>query len=223
MTEEEARAWLSDRGWLTGQVGERLVRLADLVISENDRQNLIAASTIPAIWARHILDSAQLLPLAEATPADGHWVDLGSGGGFPGLVIACLREAPITLVETRALRARFLESCIAELGLAHTRVAQQKAEQVRADVPAAVISARAFAPLGRLFDLAHHLSDPETLWLLPKGRNAQLELASARQEWQAAFHVKQSVTDADSAIIVASSVKRRQKAASRRPSGRRRA
>lgn len=223
MTEDEARAWLLERGWFTGPARERLIRLADLVTAENGRQNLIAASTVSAIWARHIVDSAQLLPLAEAAPADGSWIDLGSGGGFPGLVIACLRDAPITLVETRGLRARFLETCIAELGLTHARVAQQKAEQVRVNAPAAVISARAFAPLDRLFALAHHLSDSETLWLLPKGRNAQLELASAQQEWQAAFHVKQSVTDADSAIIVAASLKRRKKAASRRPSGSRRA
>lgn len=223
MTEEEARDWLGDRGWLSGRAGERLARLVDLVIAENEHQNLIAASTVPAIWARHIVDSAQLLPLAEGAPGDGSWVDLGSGGGFPGLAIACLRDAPITLIETRALRARFLAECVAMLDLPHVRVAQQKAEQVQLGQPAAVISARAFAPLPRLFGLAQHLADPETLWLLPKGRNAQLELASARQEWQAVFHVKHSVTDADSAIIVATSVKRRQKLKSRRPSGSRKA
>lgn len=222
MTEEEARAWLSDRGWLTGKAGERLTRLAALVVAENEHQNLIAASTVATLWARHIVDSAQLLPLADGVPAAGHWIDLGSGGGFPGLVIACLRDAPLTLIETRALRARFLADCVAELDLPHVRVVQQKAEQARPE-PAAVISARAFAPLGRLFDLAHHLAHKETVWLLPKGRNAQLELATARQEWQAVFHVEHSVTDVDSAIIVARSVQRRQKSAARRPTGSRRA
>jgi 16S rRNA (guanine527-N7)-methyltransferase len=223
MTEEEARQWLAGRDWMTGRAGERLARLAEFIIAENDRQNLIAASTIPAIWARHIVDSAQLLPLTNDAPGDGRWVDLGSGGGFPGLVIACLREAPIVLVETRALRARFLADCIAALDLPHASVLQQKAERVRLPAPAAVISARAFAPLDRLLAAADHLADRKSLWLLPKGRNAELELASARQEWQAVFHVKQSVTDADSAIIMATSVERRQKPKSRRPSGSRRA
>jgi 16S rRNA (guanine527-N7)-methyltransferase len=223
MTEEDARQWLADRGWMAGRAGERLTRLTELIVAENGRQNLIAASTIPAIWARHVVDSAQLLALAESAPDNGLWVDLGSGGGFPGLVIACLRDAPIALVEARGLRARFLADCVAALDLPHASVLQQKAEHVQLAASAAVISARAFAPLGRLLGIAGHLADRNSLWLLPKGRNAELELASARQEWQAVFHVKQSVTDADSAIIMATSVERRQKPKSRRPSGSRRA
>ena len=223
MTEEEARDWLSDHGWLAGKTGERLTRLAALVIAENAHQNLIAASTVSTLWGRHIVDSAQLLLLADGAPEDGHWVDLGSGGGFPGLVIACLREVPLTLIETRALRARFLADCITALDLPHVSVLQEKAEHVQLTEPAAVISARAFAPLDRLLGAAHHLADTGTLWLLPKGRNAQLELDTARKEWQAVFHVKHSVTDTDSAIIVATSVKRRKKPGSRPTSGSRRA
>lgn len=208
MTEDEARTWLTAQGHADAAM-ERLDRLVDLVVEENGRQNLISASTIPHMWSRHIVDSAQLLALSRARVDDGLWADLGSGGGFPGLVIACLREAPLLLVETRALRARFLEGCIESLGLNHTTVKQAKVERVTLDRPAAFLSARAFAPLDRTFDVANHLCDEKSLWLLPKGRSAEIELVTARQQWQALFHVEQSVTDGDSAIIVASGLRRR--------------
>ncbi|MFT3966102.1 MAG: 16S rRNA (guanine(527)-N(7))-methyltransferase RsmG [Sphingobium sp.] len=206
MTEEEARAWLDAQGHGLAAV-ERLSRLADLVIDENGRQNLVAASTIPNFWARHIVDSAQLLSLAGEAGRSGLWADLGSGGGFPGLVIACLREQPLVLIETRGLRARFLETCLDRLGLGHATVKQARVEHVTLEGAAAVISARAFAPLERTFDVANHLCDENTLWLLPKGRSAEIELESARRRWQAAFHVEQSVTDAESAILVANGLK----------------
>lgn len=210
MTEEEARAWLAGRGWLDGIAGQRLERLAALLIAENERQNLVSAASIPHLWGRHIVDSAQLLVLAEARNAgDGLWVDLGSGAGFPGLVIACLREAPIALIETRGLRVKFLETCIAELGLSHAHVKQAKVERVGLERRATIISARAFASLEATFAMASHLCDGKTLWLLPKGRSAQLELESATQQWQATFHVERSVTDADSAIVIATDVRRR--------------
>lgn len=209
MTEAEAQAWLAARGWFDGAARDRLERVAALVAEENGRQNLVAASTLPQMWSRHIVDSAQLLRLAGEGASAGLWVDLGSGGGFPGLVIAALRDAPILLVETRGLRARFLELCLAQLGLAHASVAQSKVERTVVDAPAAVISARAFASLDATLGVASHLCDEKTVWLLPKGRSAQLELVTAQQQWQAAFHVEQSVTDPDSAIITASGVKRR--------------
>ncbi|MCE7795082.1 16S rRNA (guanine(527)-N(7))-methyltransferase RsmG [Sphingobium sufflavum] len=210
MTEEEARGWLTVRGWLDGEAGAKLERLAALLVAENERQNLVSASSIPQMWSRHIVDSAQLLTLAEERQAgDGLWVDLGSGAGFPGLVIACLRQAPIVLVETRGLRVRYLESCIAALDLPHASVKQAKVERVGLNRRASIISARAFAALDSTFAMASHLCDGKTLWLLPKGRSAQLELESASQQWQAAFHVEQSVTDVDSAIVVATDVRRR--------------
>ena len=209
MTEDEARSWLGARGWLDGIALGRLERIAVLVAEENARQNLISASTLPHMWSRHIVDSAQLLKLGGDAAGEGLWVDLGSGGGFPGLVIAALRAAPILMVETRGLRARFLERCLADLGLDHASVLQSRVERVILDGPAAIVSARAFASLDTTFAVASHLCDQNSLWLLPKGRSAQMELETASQQWQAAFHVEQSVTDPDSAIITASGVKRR--------------
>ncbi len=224
MTEEEARAWLQKNGWLEGQAGQRLEKLAALLIAENEHQNLVSASSLPHLWARHIVDSAQLLLLAQArNVGDGLWVDLGSGAGFPGLVVACLRDAPMALVETRGLRVRYLENCIAELGLNHAHVKQAKVERVGLDRRASIISARAFASLEATFGMASHLCDRKTLWLLPKGRSAQLELESATQQWQAAFHVEQSATDADSAIIIATDVRHRDTSAKHKSARGRRA
>nr|WP_228765504.1 16S rRNA (guanine(527)-N(7))-methyltransferase RsmG [Sphingopyxis solisilvae] len=177
----------------------RLGRFAAMLVAENDRQNLIAASTIPALWVRHIADSAQLLALDM--DGEGLWVDLGSGPGLPGLVVAILSERPMLLVESRRRRCDFLRAVVAELGLGHVEVADVPLERV-ATRPAATISARAFAPLDKLIDLSARFSTESTRWLLPKGRNAVKELALLPPPWQNLFHVEQSCTDADSQILV---------------------
>ncbi|MBO9576497.1 MAG: 16S rRNA (guanine(527)-N(7))-methyltransferase RsmG [Sphingobium sp.] len=200
MDETQAQAWLDRHGWWQGEVGERLRAFAALLLEEADRQNLISAGSRAELWARHIVDSAQLLPLAP--DGEGLWVDLGTGAGLPGMVVACLRSAPILMIEARPLRVAFLERCIESLGLSHARVACNKVERVKIEAPAAVISARAYAPMDRLLASAAHLTDSSTTWLLPKGRNAEKELELAQRDWQASFHVEQSVTDHESAIVV---------------------
>jgi 16S rRNA (guanine527-N7)-methyltransferase len=208
MTEDEAQVWLAEQHWWDGDAGDRLRVFVTLLLEEADRQNLISASSRAAIWARHIVDSAQLLRFVPEQ-AHGHWVDLGSGAGLPGLVIACLRAAPITMIEARPLRVAFLQRCCDALGLAHAKVLCDKAERVTLPDPAAIISARAFAPLDRLLGSAAHLADSSTVWLLPKGRSAQKELVIARRDWQASFHVEQSLTDPESAIVILNQVSRK--------------
>jgi 16S rRNA (guanine527-N7)-methyltransferase len=205
VTEEEARQWLQARFDVSRGTWERLESYVAILLSEMEQQNLIAESTRAHIWARHIVDSAQLLPLA-AKAGQGRWVDLGSGAGLPAIVIAILHERPIQLVESRRKRIDFLNDVIAELGLSHAQVFGGRVETVPASA-AAIISARAYAPLPRLLESAHHLADEKTIWVLPKGRNAQNELEAATRSWQGAFHVERSVTDADSAIIVAEAVR----------------
>lgn len=205
MTEEEARQWLQARFDVSRGTWERLESYVAILLREMEQQNLIAESTRAHIWARHIADSAQLLPLA-AKAGQGRWVDLGSGAGLPAIVIAILHERPIQLVESRRKRIDFLNDVIAELGLSHAQVFGGRVETVPASA-AAIISARAYAPLPRLLESAHHLADEKTIWVLPKGRNAQNELEAATRSWQGAFHVERSVTDADSAIIVAEAVR----------------
>jgi 16S rRNA (guanine527-N7)-methyltransferase len=204
VTEDEARGWIEERHGVVGVAA--MSHLADLVRDEASRQNLIAPSTLNEIWVRHILDSAQLIPLAAACP--GTWLDIGTGAGFPGLVVAALTDRPIWLVEPRKRRADFLLACCDALGVAsRTTVVTGKVERV--EVTAAVISARAVASVWELLGAARHCSTWNTLWLLPKGRSGREEIASAQQSWHGAFHVEHSVTDPESLIVIAKEVMRR--------------
>lgn len=199
-TETAARAWIEARFAPTAAQWENLDRFAAMLVAENAQQNLIAASTVPNLWVRHMADSAQLLAL-DSRDGDGLWIDLGSGPGLPGLVVAILSSRPMLLVESRKRRCEFLRHVAAALDLAHVEVAEARLEQV-ATCAATTISARAFAPLDRLISLSARFSTESTRWLLPKGRNAVKELALLPQPWQRMFHVEQSRTDATSQILV---------------------
>ncbi|WP_082660477.1 16S rRNA (guanine(527)-N(7))-methyltransferase RsmG [Sphingopyxis sp. H050] len=197
--EGAARDWLERAFAPSAEQWARLERFAAMLIVENDQQNLIAASTIPTLWVRHIADSAQLLALDAGR--DGLWIDLGSGPGLPGLVVAILSPRPMLLVESRKLRCEFLRRVAVDLDLKHVEVAEAPLERV-ATREAATISARAFAPLDKLIALSTRFSTESTRWLLPKGRNAVKELALLPEAWQRMFHVEQSRTDAESQILV---------------------
>ena len=183
---------------------EKLEAYTTLLREESTRQNLISSSTIDRLWERHILDSAQLLRFVPETGAS--WVDIGSGAGLPGVVIAILTGGPVTLIEPRRLRAGFLEDVASRLGL-NASVVVGKAERAVGQFD--VITGRAVAPLSEFFALSAHLSTKNSRWVLPKGRNAQSELAEAKRRWQGVFHVEQSVTDADSWIVIATGVRGR--------------
>lgn len=198
--EAEARAYVGDR--CDGESLARLDRLAELIRSENERQNLIAKPTVDEIWRRHIADSAQLLAHVPRGTAPDLWLDLGTGAGFPGLVIAVMRpEWNVRMVESRKLRIEWLEHARIDLGLANCEVLGERLERVTS-FPAAVISARAFAPMPRLLDLSARFSTSDTLWLLPKGRSATQDLNSLPAAQRALFHVEQSQTDFEAGIIV---------------------
>lgn len=199
--EQEARdfvAELSDPAAL-----ERLEKLAALLAGENERQNLVAAASLPMVWQRHFADSAQLLShVPRETSNPGPWLDLGTGAGFPGLVIAALRpEWDVRLVESRRKRTDWLERARIELGLGNCKVVAARLEMVEA-FEAGVISARAFAPLAKLLGLSTRFSTGRTLWLLPKGRSAAQELASLPESQRKMFHVEQSRTDSEAGIVV---------------------
>jgi len=202
MTEDEARAWLSARNVSRETFAQIEVFLAFLA-DEAARQNLVAASTLDTVWARHVVDSAQLMDHA-GNWAD--WLDLGSGAGFPGLIVAILGQGRVTLIESRAKRIAFLAEAARIAGAADrveiigSRV--ETAPKRRYDV----ISARAFAPLPKLLDLAFPFTDKSTRFVLPKGRSAAEELAAAKASWQGEFRLVPSVTDSEAAIIVAEGV-----------------
>ena len=181
---------------------DKLTEYARLLKVESARQNLVSATTLAALWDRHIIDSAQL---ARFEPKLGStWIDIGSGAGLPGIVLACLVDGPLTLVEPRALRARFLEDTVKTLGLRVT-VIQSKAERITGTYD--VITGRAVASMSRFLGMCDHLSTGKTCWVLPKGRSAQSELEEAQRSWQGVFHVEQSVTDPDAKIVIGTGVR----------------
>lgn len=181
---------------------DRLQRYVNLLEDENSRQNLVSAATLENVWERHILDSAQLVTFEPAR--DATWIDIGSGAGLPGVVIGCLIQGHITLVEPRALRADFLTEVVGALGL-NASVVRTKAQRVSGEFD--VITGRAVAPLSRFLGMCDHLSTRKTQWVLPKGRSAQSELEEAERSWQGVFHVEQSITDPDAKIVVGTGVR----------------
>lgn len=200
--EAEARAWLTGALAVSRETMRALEIYAELLRVANVSQNLIAASTAgDQFWVRHIVDSAQLI--LHALDAPGDWIDLGSGPGLPGLIVAIMEpDRRVILVESRRLRCAFLRECCSALDLTErVVVAEMSVARVSAG-PHAVISARAFAPLPRLLLEATHLAGPQTRWLLPKGQNAVKELSTLAPAWQKRFHVERSLTDANAAILV---------------------
>ena len=179
----------------------RLERFAALLTAENQRQNLVSAVSLESVWQRHFADSLQLLDhVSRETP--GPWLDLGSGAGFPGLVLAVARpNQRIILVESRKRRVEWLMQVTSALGLLNCQIIAARLESVET-LPVSVITARAFAPLGKLLGLSARFSTQATVWLLPKGRSAAQELAEQPASIQRMFHVEQSQTDPGGGILV---------------------
>lgn len=202
MTEAEALEWLSTARSVSRETLEKMESFAAYLKREAVSQNLVASSTLDHIWARHIVDSAQLLSYVEAQPPRINWLDLGSGAGFPGLIIALLSDYDVTLVESRARRSDYLQRAIDMLDLGDRVTVAGIALEKLSTTRYSVISARAFAPLPKLFTLAERFSTNNTLWLLPKGRNAAIEWEDARNVWNGEFRVEQSITDSEAGILV---------------------
>lgn len=195
MTESDARDWVRER--LSGEQFDRIERFVAMVIEENGRQNLISRASVDAIWFRHVADSLQLVEIAGGK--SGPWLDIGTGGGFPGMVLAIAGAAPIMMVEPRRKRAEFLQHCVDHLEIADAIVRAEKVEQVAFE--ADVITARAVASMEKLLRAAAHCATTTTRWLLPRGTvdAAALSFLSAHEM---VFHVEHSLTQENSAILV---------------------
>ncbi len=187
---------------------ERLSIYEALIRKWNPAINLVARSTLDDIWTRHFLDSAQIFDLAN--PPGGHWVDLGSGGGFPGLVIAVLAaeispSLRVTLIESDGRKAAFLASALREMSLR----AEVIATRVEALAPqgADFLSARALAALPVLIGFARHHLAPSGLAIFPKGAGQAPELAEARAVCQFSCETVPSVTDPAAAIHLIREIK----------------
>jgi 16S rRNA (guanine527-N7)-methyltransferase len=180
----------------------RLEVLVDLIIHWNKKINLVSGGSIAAIWNRHILDSAQLWQLRRGSSKS--WMDLGSGAGFPGLVVATIaaaerRELHVSLVESDQRKAVFLCTAARALGI-HVTVHAERITDVAAPLTD-IVSARALAPLADLVAYAKSRRSPDGIALFPKGQTVHKELADASLRWRFEHRLHPSLTDPRSAVV----------------------
>jgi 16S rRNA (guanine527-N7)-methyltransferase len=202
---------------------DRLDRFVAVLLDWQQRMNLIASSTEPKLWTRHIADSLQLLALA---PQARIWVDLGSGGGFPGVVIACaLADRPgarMHLVERSTKKAAFLREAVHATGApaeVHAVGLEDFVENPAA--PVDVVTARALAPLAALLTATYPLLKTGTLGLFPKGQDVDAELTEAAKCWSIQSSLAPSLTDPKARIVCITGIQSRPQPG-REPSRRRR-
>lgn len=202
------------------ETSDRLEVYAALLERWQKTINLVAPNTLHELWHRHFADSAQLFRLI---PADAsRLVDLGSGAGFPGLVLAILavelrgtgRGSPplhVSLVESDTRKSAFLREVARQLGIA-VDIMPTRIESIpkSASVAVDVITSRALAPLPRLLELAEPLFSPGTVALFPKGRSVEDEVAEAREAWRFSLQLEESVTGDGARIAVIRNLERRQ-------------
>jgi 16S rRNA (guanine527-N7)-methyltransferase len=187
------------------ETAARLDRFVALLLDWQRKINLVAPSTLPHLWTRHVADSLQLLTLA---PGAKTWLDLGSGSGFPGVAIACgLADIPgcrVELVESNARKAAFLREAVRILGLsAVVHCARIEDFVLRGgSEPADIVTARALAPLPRLLDYAAPALQRGAQGLFPKGQDVEAELTEAAKSWSIAVELVPSRTDPQGRIVV---------------------
>lgn len=190
------------RDGLSAEAEQSLRRYHDILQKWNPVINLVSPKTLDSVWNRHFLDSAQVFH-AVGSPG-GHWVDMGSGAGFPGLVIGILfkytaETGHVTLIEADHRKAAFLSTVIRELDLPCTVLVQriEQAEPQGADF----VTARALAPLDVLLGYAQRHLAPEGRAVFPKGRNYPAEVDIARRQWSFSMDVVQSQSDPDGVLL----------------------
>lgn len=200
MTEDEAKGWISDR--VSRETMERLGTYNALLTRWQKTINLVAPSTVDQAWARHFADSAQLFDLAPRMSRT--WLDLGSGGGFPGLVVAAMArefrpELTMTLVESDIRKCGFLREAARKMDI-DVNILPSRIGDIPRQV-ADVVSARALSNLEKLLHYAKPHTSPKTCFLLPKGLTYAEELETVPNDWQIKAEVIESVTDSDAVVL----------------------
>jgi 16S rRNA (guanine527-N7)-methyltransferase len=195
------------------ETAARLDRFVALLLDWNTRMNLIAASTVPTLWTRHIADSLQLLAIA---PRARKWADLGSGGGFPGVPIACALadqdSAQVHLIESNKKKAVFLREAVRVIGapvVVHAERVADFARGFRGELDA--VTARALAPLPELLSIAYPLLKTGAQGLFPKGQDVDAELTEATKCWSIKASLVPSRTDPQSRVVVIREAKPKRK------------
>jgi 16S rRNA (guanine527-N7)-methyltransferase len=189
----------------------RLDRFIDLLLTWQAKTNLVSPSTLPVLWSRHISDSLQLLALA---PSARIWVDFGSGGGFPGMVLACaLADTPgavVHLIERNGKKAGFLREALRVTGAsAVVHLADIEDSVDRLEGPVDCVTARAVAPLHQLIDLAEPLIKRGAKALFLKGQDVEVELTEATKYWNIAPQLHSSRTGGHGWIVELDQIERR--------------
>ena len=204
LSDDRAQAIALNHDSVSRETWTRLDRLVERLLHVQQHTNLVARSTLPHLWTRHVADSLQLLPLV---PGAVRWIDLGSGAGFPGLVIACaLTETPgaeVHLVESIQKKANFLRGCVDALHLQGMVHAQRIEDFARTNTrPFDVVTARAVAPLDKLLAYASPLLKRGGVGLFPKGQDVEAELTAASKSWTIDCELVPSTTDPHGRIVV---------------------
>lgn len=184
------------------ETSRKLEIYAALLEKWNPRINLVAKSTLADLWERHFRDSLQVFHLLNRPVL--HWADLGSGGGFPGLVVAIAAAetgtpAQITLVESDQRKATFLRTVLRETGV-KARVIAERIEQIQ-PLGADILSARALADLSTLLGFAERHLSPGGTCLFPKGKNWKSELQLAREAWHFSYEAIPSQTESQAVVL----------------------
>lgn len=183
---------------------ERLKAYADLLMVWNKKINLVGPATVPDLWTRHMLDSAQLFPLIPAGTRT--LLDLGSGAGFPGLVLAIMGVPGVHLAESDQRKCAFLREA-ARIAQAPVTVLAKRIEEV-SPFPADVVTARALAPLAELLDWSAPFLGENSLCIFPKGQNVEVELTQAYKRWRITVDRRPSRTDPRGTIVCIGEVRR---------------
>lgn len=190
-----------DKTGVSRETLDDLVAYSELLIKWQTRINLIGSGTLPDIWHRHFLDSAQLA-MIDPLP-QGPWLDFGSGAGFPGLVVAIMRRSEpdfsMHLVESNGKKAAFLREVIRATG-APAEVHCKRFEELL-PLPVGVISARAVAPLSQLLSLSEPFIEQNPTFLFPKGQDVDEELTDASKCWNIDLDKYPSMTDPQGVLL----------------------
>ena len=208
---DRAQALALNHDSVSRETWTRLDGLVERLLQLQQHTNLVAASTVPHIWTRHVADSLQLLDLA---PDARSWIDLGAGAGFPGLVIACVLAdipgAKVHLVESKQKKASFLRECATALHVPAIVHAQRIEDFSRTNKQTFdVVTARALAPLDKLLGYANPLLKRGGIGIFPKGQDVEAELTAASKSWTIDADLVPSKTDPHARIALLRRVFRR--------------
>lgn len=184
---------------------DALARYAALLTDWQQRMNLVGPATLDDIWGRHFADSAQLI---RHVPKGQSWLDMGAGGGFPGLVLAALGWGRFTLVDSIAKKCRFLEAVRDELGLRDSVTVICGRVEGLPTLGVQVATARAAASLDKLLDWAIRHVRPGGLFVFPKGRRWAEEVEEAERRFLFDLETRDSLTDPDARILLVRNLKR---------------